>query len=95
MDSLKDLITEIPGEDYDKERAWTVYPKFETFTYFSSTAGRDTKISVMLPTDYDESRQYPVLYALHGFYDDGSWMTRDEVKLAVILKNPCVYGYGS
>lgn len=87
MDILKALITEIPGEGYDREREGVIYPGFKSCTYFSATAGRDTKVSVMLPTDYDESRQYPVLYVLHGFYDDGSWMTRDEVKLAVILKN--------
>ncbi len=87
MGTLNDLITELPCEGYDREREKEEYPCFERYTYFSRTAGRETGVNIMLPVDYDESREYPVVYVLHGFYDDGSWMARPEVALGRILHN--------
>lgn len=81
------LITEMPPEGYDKEREGVTYPKFEKKMYFSQTAGRDTRVNILLPPNYDESKKYPVLYILHGFYDTEEWMARDIVGLSRILTN--------
>ena len=44
-------------------------------------------VNVLLPTDYDEQRTYPVLYILHGYWDTQDWMARDAVGLNVMLGN--------
>lgn len=87
MERYEDGITELPPEGYDKQREGVDYPKFTKYTYFSQTSGRDTNVNVLLPADYDESREYPVLYILHGFWDNENWMARDIVGLSQILTN--------
>ena len=82
-----DLIVELPPEGYDQAVEGVEYPVFEKYPYFSQTAGRETGINVMLPRNYDESKEYPVLYILHGFYDTEDWMARDIVALSQILTN--------
>ncbi len=39
-------------------------------TYHSKTLDRDRGYNIMLPPDYDENTEYPVLYALHGYWGD-------------------------
>jgi glucuronoarabinoxylan endo-1,4-beta-xylanase len=39
-------------------------------TYYCSTIGEDKMCGVLLPPDYDESKEYPVVYLLHGFGGD-------------------------
>lgn len=87
MESLQELITELPPEGYDKDREGVTYPEFQKLVYYSQTAERNTKVNVLLPADYDESKQYPVLYILHGFYDTEDWMARKKVALSRILTN--------
>ncbi len=87
MEKLEELITELPPEGYDAEREGVVYPEFQKLIYDSQTAGRKTKVNVLVPADYDESKKYPVLYILHGFYDTEDWMARKKVALSRILTN--------
>lgn len=61
------------------------YKKFENFTYYSTTAERDTNVNVLLPPNYSENKEYPVLYILHGFYDDEKWMARSVVGIPEML----------
>lgn len=81
------MIAEFIPKNYDAAREGVVYPDFKKYTYYSNTAGRDTNVFVMLPADYSAEKRYPVLYALHGFYDSGDWFTREEVDLSHILTN--------
>lgn len=87
MEKYKDMIVELPPDGYDKEQDGVPYPEFEKFSYYSRTAERDTNVNVLLPADYDESKEYPVLYILHGFWDNEDWMARDTVALSRILTN--------
>ncbi|MBQ8978673.1 MAG: hypothetical protein IJ080_02800 [Oscillospiraceae bacterium] len=87
MTKYQEMITELPPEGYDEEREGVTYPKFEGYVYYSNTAQRDTIVNVLLPADYSEDKEYPVLYILHGFYDNQDWMTRDNVALSRILTN--------
>lgn len=65
---------------------YTDYGKWVSKFYYSETAKRKTKINVLLPAYYDKERTYPVLYLLHGYYDDENWM-RDRTRLREILGN--------
>ena len=87
MEKVKDLIVELPPEDIYEAREGVEYPKFEKHTYYSSTAERDTNVNVLLPLDYDESKEYPVLYILHGYWDNEDWMARDIVHIPTMLTN--------
>jgi len=87
MEQFKNMITELPPSGYEDKREGVQYAEFQKYTYFSSTAGRDTNVNVLLPPDYSEDKKYPVLYILHGFYDNEDWMTRSVVNLNTIYGN--------
>ncbi len=87
MEHLKDMIVELPPSGYEDKREGVQYSEFQKHTYFSSTAGRDTNVNVLLPPDYSEDKEYPVLYILHGFYDNEDWMARPVVNLNIIYGN--------
>ncbi len=87
MEQFKDIIVELPPSAYEDRREGVKYAEFEKHTYFSSTAGRDTNVNVLLPPDYSDDKEYPVLYILHGFYDNEDWMARPVVNLNVIYGN--------
>ncbi len=87
MEQFKDIIVELPPEGYEEKLEEITYPGFEKYTYYSSTAERDTNVNVLLPPNYSEDKEYPVLYILHGFYDNEGWMIRPAVNLSVIYNN--------
>ncbi len=87
MEQFKDIIVELMPEEYEEQSEGVKYSEFQKYTYYSSTAGRDTNVNVMLPPDYNENKEYPVLYILHGFYDNEYWMARPAVNLNTIYGN--------
>ena len=87
MQRCEQLLTEMPPDEILKERDGIKYPYFEKQYYYSTTAERDTPVSVLLPSDYSEDKQYPVLYILHGYWDNEDWMTRDNVHISAMLNN--------
>ncbi len=87
MEKCKALIEELPPAEILEKRDGVDYPDFQKYTYFSQTAGRETPVNVLLPADYSENREYPVLYILHGYWDNEDWMTRDVVHISVMLNN--------
>lgn len=87
MEQFKDMIVELAPSGYEDRREGVSYAEYQKLTYFSSTAGRDTNVNVLLPPDYSEDKEYPVLYILHGFYDNEDWMTRSTVNLNTIYGN--------
>lgn len=87
MEQFKDIIAELPPEEYEEPIEGITYPEFQKFTYYSSTAERDTNVNVLLPPDYSEDKEYPVVYILHGFYDNEGWMARPVVNLSTIYGN--------
>ncbi len=87
MDKCKEKMVEMPPEEILTEREGTEYPSFEKYTYYSQTAERDTPVNVLLPADYSEDKKYPVLYILHGYYDNEDWMARDIVHIGTMLTN--------
>ncbi len=92
MEKCEEMLTELAPKEILIERDGIEYPKFEKYTYYSSTAERDTPVNVLLPTDYSEDKEYPVVYILHGYYDSQDWMTRDIVHISTMLTNLIVDG---
>lgn len=87
MEQFSDIIVELPPDGYEEQLDGVVYSEFQKYTYYSSTAERETNVNVMLPPGYSEDKQYPVLYILHGFYDNEGWMARPVVNLSTIYGN--------
>lgn len=51
------------------------------FTYHSTYCGLDRGVNILIPNDYDEAKQYPVVYYLHGIFGNEYSMPNDpEVK---------------
>ena len=92
MEKCKDKLAEMPPEEILTEREGVEYPTFEKYTYYSNTAERDTPVNVLLPADYSENKKYPVLYILHGYYDNEDWMARDIVHISTMLTNLAANG---
>lgn len=87
MEKYKDMIVEVPDSGiYDKKEGVS-YAEFQKYTYYSTTAERNTNVNVLLPPDYSEDKEYPVLYILHGYYDNEDWMARDIVCISAMLSN--------
>ncbi len=87
MEQYKDIIVEMPPAGIEDAQAGVVYTEFEKYTYYSTTAERDTNVNVLLPPNYSEDKEYPVIYILHGYYDNEDWMTRPVVGISKMLSN--------
>lgn len=87
MDKYNDMIVEIPPMEMQGIREGLTYPEFQKYFYYSNTAERDTPVNVLLPADYSEDKEYPVLYILHGYFDNEDWMTRGAVHISSMLTN--------
>ena len=75
--------------------------EYETKIYDMDGNGTTTvkkKAEVYLPYDYDESKQYDVLYLMHGGgEDEGYWLTKEKDTVKVLdnifaegIANPCL-----
>lgn len=87
MEKYGKLLVEMPPDEILESKDGVSYPKFEKHTYYSKTAERDTPVNVLLPDNYSENKEYPVLYILHGYYDNEEWMARDVVHISAMLTN--------
>lgn len=67
-------------EGFDEVKEGIVYGKLSEISYDSKTTGTVRKANIILPPDYDESKEYPVLYLLHGIGGDhNEWLGADPV----------------
>lgn len=85
------VVDEIPNEDTEKlENGGTIelitYPSKD---YFGNMEDIEKQAYVYLPAGYDESKQYNVLYILHGIGGDiWEWgMTNDDSTVKKIMDN--------
>lgn len=71
---------------YHVEVDGVTYGEMREITYPSTTTGVDRKANVLLPPDYNEDVQYPVMYLLHGLDGDhNEW--KNNGKPAQIIGN--------
>jgi len=80
-------VTACPPDDIFERHDGIVYPEFRKYTYYSAAAERETPVNVLLPPDYTETCTYPVLYLLHGYFDDENWMPRPIVCVSTLMSN--------
>ena len=87
MKEFEENMIVMPLKGYDSTKEGVDYPKFKKYTYYSRTAERDTNVNVLLPKDYSEDKKYPVMYFLHGYYNNEDWLTTKNVMCSQIYTN--------
>ena len=86
MDSIK--IEEFCPSSASDRLSGVTYPKAEHKTYRSKTTGLDKGVNIVLPTGYDSSKKYPVIYMLHGiFCDEYTFINDPAYRLIEICTN--------
>lgn len=96
MTSVGANILESEPSDAVIEAGSVQYGTFEKVTYTSEICGgRQKGMNVLLPAGYSEDKQYPVLYALHGYWgnEDSLLDAGDSsLKLRQIIGNAIAKG---
>lgn len=63
-------IVENEPDSAKQEKAGVAYGTIESGKYYSNFCGREKPYNVLLPAGYDSAKQYPVLYVLHGYWEN-------------------------
>ena len=74
MEQVKNMMTEYAPAGITEEKTGVSYGTLKKYQYYSTTRERNVNVNVLLPADYNENETYPVLYALHGY-----WETEDSL----------------
>ena len=69
------LVNNEPNDSHSKKQG-VQYGTIKKETYYSKKANKNKPYNIMLPANYDESKQYPVLYVLHGFFENEDRMIK-------------------
>ncbi|MDE6774789.1 MAG: carbohydrate binding domain-containing protein, partial [Ruminococcus sp.] len=88
-------ISEYETDDSKTEKPGVNYGTLEKKSYYSNFCGRDKKYNVLLPANYDESKKYPVLYVMHGYWEDQDRMIltgNDHIPTQQIIGNAIAEG---
>ena len=70
MNNFKSKITEYAPAGITATKGGVQYGNIKKYQYNSTTRGRMTNVNVLLPPGYDPNQKYPVLYAMHGYWED-------------------------
>ncbi|MBR4628676.1 MAG: carbohydrate binding domain-containing protein [Ruminococcus sp.] len=64
-----ELVNNEPADSH-QEKPGVQYGTIQKKEYFSKKANKNKPYNILLPAGYDESKEYPVLYVLHGFFEN-------------------------
>ncbi len=71
-----------PPDDYKERQDDVTYGAKTDFTYDSTTTGTTRHAYIVLPAGYTESKEYPVVYLLHGIGgDENEWFGGKPVEI--------------
>lgn len=90
MDGFEATIT-MP-EEYAKRRDGAEYPAVEKKNYYSTTCEKNRNVNVVLPANYSEDKEYPVMYILHGIFGDENSMTDSGTNIIIPMQNMMAEG---
>lgn len=79
-------IVDMDSNPYFMEKqAGVEYNSADTITYYSDVTKNEREAKVLLPVNYDEDKEYPVLYMLHGLGGShNTWIRKDA---DIIIQN--------
>lgn len=69
----KDVKNSEPASSH-QEKPGVKYGTIQKGKYYSTTCKRDKPYVILLPADYSEDKKYPVLYVMHGYYENENRM---------------------
>ena len=74
--------------NYSAKKNNVTYGEMVRTKYYSTTCEKNRNVIVLLPAGYDESKEYPVMYILHGIFGDETSMIGDgNSGIRIILGN--------
>ena len=88
-------VSEYETADSKTEKAGVNYGTLEKKSYYSDFCGRNKKYNVLLPANYDKNKKYPVLYVMHGYWEDQDRMIltgNDHIPTQQIIGNAIAEG---
>lgn len=68
--SIQSDIVEKEPDDSHNEKSGVQYGTVKGSSYWSTTCNREKKYNILLPAGYSENKQYPVLYVMHGYWEN-------------------------
>lgn len=83
-----------PAEERE-EKSGVTYGTVQKVSYYSTTCKRTRCFNILLPANYSESKQYPVLYAMHGYWQAEDTLideTDKSMRLRQIIGNAIASG---
>ena len=63
-------MVEFEPADARQEKSGTQYGTIQSGTYYSNTCKRNKPYNILLPANYDKNKKYPVLYVMHGYWEN-------------------------
>lgn len=77
MKNIK-IVNECPSNNLIK-RNNVSYGSFVHKTYYSSTTKSNRGVNILLPANYNPQKKYPVLYVLHGIFQDENSLLSNNI----------------
>ena len=63
-------VVEFETSESKTEKADVQYGTVKSGTYYSSTCKRNKPYNILLPANYSTDKKYPVLYVMHGYWEN-------------------------
>ncbi|MDE6781594.1 MAG: endo-1,4-beta-xylanase, partial [Ruminococcus sp.] len=67
---VQSSVSEFETAESKQEKAGVQYGTVKSGTYYSTTCNRNKPYNILLPANYNENKKYPVLYVLHGYWEN-------------------------
>ncbi len=78
---------DVGSEMFEKQSGVDYGTLQKDVTYYSSVAGDNKQVNILLPAGYDENQTYPVTYVFHGFGGDHNTHIDTDSYLVLLYGN--------
>lgn len=69
-DMISKMVVEKEPDASHNEQAGAQYGTVKSGSYYSTTCKRNKPYNILLPANYSSSKKYPVLYCMHGYWEN-------------------------
>lgn len=69
-DMVSKMVVEKEPDASHNEQAGVQYGTVKSGSYYSTTCKRNKPYNILLPANYSSSKKYPVLYCMHGYWEN-------------------------
>ena len=69
-DMVSKMVVEKDPDASHNEQAGVQYGTVKSGSYYSTTCKRNKPYNILLPANYSSSKKYPVLYCMHGYWEN-------------------------